>query len=143
MVEETITLKSIESKNTKNNTPMWTATTSTGKMSIFDKATAEQLFTMINQNIIVETAMNGNYKNLVRIVGMAQYAPIPTAQQIAQVASEAPMDPKRKQRLTSATMLISYAKDLCVAGKIEVKDIEGKAKELLALYEDMLDMKIM
>jgi len=143
MVEETITLKSIESKNTKNNTPMWTAVTSTGKMSVFDKPTAERLFTMINQNIIVETEMNGQYKNLIRIIGMAQYAPIPTAAQQAQVASEMPMDPKRKQRLTSASMMISYAKDLCIAGKIEVKDIEAKSKELLSLYEDMLDMKIM
>jgi hypothetical protein len=137
-MEETITLKSVESKNTKAGAPMWTAMTSIGKMSCFDKTLAEQLFTLVNKNLVVETGMNGNYKNLIRVIKIADYTPIPTAQQQAQVASE---DPTRKQRLTSATMLISYAKDLCVADKIELKDIDSKAKELLALYEEMLDIK--
>jgi hypothetical protein len=140
-MEETITLKSIETKTTKAGAPMWTAMTSIGKMSCFDKTLAEQLFTLVNKNLVVETGMNGNYKNLIRVIRLSEFAPIPTAAQQAQVASEMPMDPIRKQRLTSATMLISYAKDLCVAGKIEVKEIDAKAKELLALYEDMLDMK--
>jgi hypothetical protein len=46
-----------------------------------------------------------------------------------------------KSRLTSASMMISYAKDLCIAGKIELKEIESKSKELLALYEEMLKAK--
>jgi DNA-binding protein YbaB len=137
-MEETITLKSIETKQTKSGAPMWTATTSTGKMSCFDKNLADQLFTLVNKNIIVEVEMQGQYKNLKRVVGMAQFAPIPTAQQAQQVHFE---DPKMKSRLSSGTMCISYAKDLCIAGKIELKDIPSKAKEFLSLYEEMLDAK--
>ena len=121
---------------------MWTAVTSIGKMSCFDKPLAEQLFTLVGKNLIVETGMNGQYKNLLRVIGLSEHAPIPTAAQVAQVASEMPMDPIRKQRLTSASMMISYAKDLCIAGKIELKDIDSKAKEFLSLYEDLLEMKI-
>jgi hypothetical protein len=139
-MEEIITLKSIETKQTRNNIPMWTALTSIGKMSCFDKNLAEQLFTLVNKNLVVETEMNGQYKNLLRVIRTTDIAPIPTAAQQAQVQFE---DPKRKQRLASASMCISYAKDLAVAGKIEVKEIDAKAKELLSLYEEMIEMKIM
>jgi hypothetical protein len=117
---------------------MWTAITSTGKMSCFDKATSEQLFTLVNKNLVVEVEMQGQYKNLKRIISLAENAPIPTAQQMQQVQFE---NPKMKSRLTSASMMISYAKDLCIAGKIELKEIESKSKELLALYEEMLEAK--
>jgi hypothetical protein len=137
-MEETITLKSVETKNTRAGAPMWTAITSGGKMSCFDKTLAEQLFTLVNKNLVVETGMNGQYKNIIRVIKLADYTPIPTAAQVQQVQFE---NPKMKSRLTSASMMISYAKDLCIAGKIELKDIDSKAKEFLSLYEELLEIK--
>jgi hypothetical protein len=142
-METTITLKSVETKTTKAGAPMWTATTNLGKMSIFDKNLAEQLFTLINKNIIVDVTTINNFKNIVKMIGMAEFAPLTPASQMSQIPQAIVQDPKVKNRTQYATMLISYAKDLAVAGKIEVKDIEAKAKELLALYEEMQEMKIM
>lgn len=106
-MEETITLKSIETKSTKAGAPMWTAITSTGKMSCFEQLLAEQLFTMVNKNLIVETEMKGQYKNLIRIIGPATSAPIPTAAaQVQQV---------QRDNNAPITMLLSYMKDQVVA----------------------------
>jgi hypothetical protein len=129
-MEETVTLKSVETKTTRTGTPMWTALTNVGKMSVFDKLIAEDLFTLVNKNIVVDVETKNNYKNIVRIIRVA--------------TNQTPMqtqEPVKNPRLTSASMCISYAKDLCVAGKIELKDINSKAKELLSLYEEMLEIK--
>ena len=133
--ELTITLKSVETKTTKTGSQMWTCITNLGKMSVFDKQVAEDLFTLINKNIVVLVETQGVYKNLVRVIRIA------TNQ--TPIVSTAPEQPQKNPRITSASMMIAYAKDLAVAGKIEVKDIDSKAKELLSLYEEMLEMKIM
>lgn len=142
MVEQTVTLKSIETKTTKANKPMWTAITSAGKMSIFDAAIANNLFTMVNKNIIVDVETKNSFRNIVGFIGESSVAPIPipTAAAIPMGKTGESFNP-RGSRTSTATMLIAYAKDLCVAGKIEVKDIPTKAKELLQLYEEMLDAK--
>jgi hypothetical protein len=131
MTEQTITLNQIETKSTKAGQPMWACSTSVGKISIFNKDLADELSKLIGKNIVVEIVSNGQYKNLTKIIQIA-------ANQVP-INNNIP-EPKNP-RIVSATMLISYAKDLCIAGKIELKDIPSQSKELLALYEEMLDIK--
>jgi hypothetical protein len=131
-MEETVIIQSIETKTTKAGIPMWTASTNVGKMSIFDKLISDKLFALINKNVIVETVIKNNFKNIVRFVGIAEgfvNPPVP----IETIKVE-----RDKNRVASASMMISYAKDLCIAGKIELKDIDVKSKEFLAIYESML-----
>ena len=128
-MEEKITIQLIETKQTKAGAPMWTATTSAGKMSCFDKALSEQLFKLIGKNIVVETEMQGIFKNLKRIITDTEEV-MPTAQ--TQTIGQ------NFNRFSVASMMIAYAKDLCVAGKIESKDLKTTAKWLLTLYEEMI-----
>lgn len=124
MTEETITIKSIETKQTKAGASMWTITTNSGKMSIFDPILAEKIMPLVNQNVVVDVETKNNYKNITKIIGTSQ---------IAQAVTQ----PVGEKKNMVASMCIAYAKDLCVAGKIEVADLSVKAKELLALYEEM------
>jgi len=143
MVEQIVTLKSIETKTTKSGSPMWTATTSAGRMSVFDKAMADSLFMMVNKDIKIDVETKNNFRNIVGFIGESSVAPMPiptAAIQGSGVRFDGSM-PLKGNRTSTATMLIAYAKDLCVAGKIDVKEIPAKAKELLALYEDMLETK--
>jgi hypothetical protein len=127
-MEEKITILQIETKQTKAGAPMWTATTSAGKISCFDKPLAEELFTLIGKQIVAEITTQGNYKNLKRIV----------SKDIKEVeASNAPKAvSEQEQRVPS--MCVSYAKDLCVAGKVEYKDLKAVAKNLLTIYEELV-----
>jgi hypothetical protein len=120
MTEEKVVIQQIEAKSTKSGTPMWTITTSAGKMSCFDKAIADQLFSLINKTVALEIQMQGTYKNIKKFI-----------------REESGGVSKQNTRLSSASCCISYAKDLCVAGKIEIKELYATAKGLLALYEEM------
>jgi hypothetical protein len=101
-MEEKVTIIQIETKQTKAGAPMWTATTSAGKMSCFEKGLADQLFNLINKEVIVEVEMQGVYKNLKSIV--TNPTPAQTSMPITQVVEK----PKYE-------MLISYMHDQVVA----------------------------
>lgn len=134
MPTEKITILQVETKNTKAGAPMWTATTSIGKISTFDSVLGAKLFASIGKILNVEYEVQGIYKNLKAIVEdgtQATALPLSTAAQI----------PDTKNRTSSASMMIAYAKDLVVAGKVEYKDLKATAKELLTLYEEMLEGK--
>jgi len=129
MTEETIILSNIETKSTKAGQPMWTAMTNSGKMSVFDKALADVLFTNVRKTMIVDVETNGAYKNLTKFIRLAD------VQQASQpVQSSFREDPKEKK----VSVCLSYAKDLAAAGKIEVKDIEETAKEFLSMWDKLL-----
>lgn len=51
-------------------------------------------------------------------------------------------DQIKNKRFDSASFAISYAVRLAEAKVIEVKDINEKAKELLLLYENLLDSNL-
>ena len=136
-MEETVTIIKIETKNTKAGAPMWTATTSSGKMSCFDKDLANELFNSVGKTIVVEVEMQGVYKNLKSIIKNPVAPSIQPANQIQQT----PLDSKIQLRIANASYCISYAKDLCVAGKIEYKDLETAAINILGIYERMIEPK--
>lgn len=126
-MEETVTIISIEQKQTKARVNMWTVVTNYGKMSVFDQLLADKLATLKGQNVLVEVQEKNGYKNIVKFISVSA---IPV-QNIPQA--------QPNSRNVSASMMIAYAKDLCVAGKIGVEDIGSQAKSLLQLYEEMLE----
>jgi len=131
-MEEVVTILGIETKSTKKGAPMWTANTSGGKMSCFEKSVADKLFMLINKVVKLDIEMNGSFKNLKGIIyvdenATPQSAPAPQPQ----MRSE-------EEKSKKVGVCISYSKDLVVAGKIDLKDLGTKAKELLALYEEMI-----
>lgn len=132
MVEAKVTILQVEAKQTKALAPMWTATTSAGKMSCFEKELADKLFTLINKSVIVEYDMQGVYKNLKRIVS-EDANQTPAIQNAAQLPTDT-----SQARIANASYCLSYAKDLCVAGKVDYKDLKAVALNLLSIYEEMI-----
>ena len=131
MVEETITLISLEPKKTKAGAEMWTAETSQGKMSVFDKTLAEDMQKVLGKNLVVNVTIQGQYKNIASVVGLAPN----------QTPMAAPVKAEENPREKRVSYCISYAKDLVVGKAIELKDFEKSAEDILKLYERMLVMK--
>jgi hypothetical protein len=127
-MEQSVTILGVEQKTTKTNKTMWTANTSAGKMSTFEKALADQLNLAIGKTLKVDVEVNGSFKNLKSILYIEEGVALQSA----------PVHIPKTDKTSSASMMIAYAKDLCVAGKIDIKDLGTKAKELLVLYEDMI-----
>ena len=139
----TITLNKLEQKVTKGGQPMWTAHTSAGLMSIFEPELAADLQSVIGKNLDVAIEKKGTYTNLVGCVGLSKNAPVVAPQKtyskpFTPYVKKSPEDKilEDKQKLTS--MLISYSKDLVVAGKIGLNDVEKQAKEFKRIYEELL-----
>jgi len=131
-MEQIINIQKIEAKTTKAGQPMWTLTTDIGKLSVFKN---EELVKnlVLGQSYNAEIIENNGYKNLMKINGKAKDNFVP--------ASQIDRDGQIKQkRFDSASFAISYAVRLVEAGKVDIKDLNAKAKELLSLYEEMLDM---
>jgi hypothetical protein len=134
MPEAKVAILQVEAKQTKTNLPMWTANTSIGKMSCFEKELADKLFTLIGKSVVVEYEISGAYKNLKKIVNEDSSASVPI-----QTAAQMTTDNKSQLKISNASYCLSYAKDLVVAGKVEYKDIKDAAINLLNIYEAMID----
>jgi hypothetical protein len=139
-MEATITVQKIEAKTTKAGLPMWTITTNAFKLSLFDKAIADSL--LIGQSYVVEIEEKNGYKNLMKLIGKANFTQASSFQPQVQHQPLSREEQIKQKRFDSASFAISYAVRLAEAGKLEVKDISAKSKELLALYEEMLEANL-
>ena len=108
-MEEKVIILKVETKNTKAGAPMWVATTSAGKISSFDKEMADKLFMSINKQLIVETEMQGIFKNLKKIIDN------PTPAQSSMPIVQIPQETNISSAPAPATMILSYMKDQVVA----------------------------
>ena len=135
-MEQTISIQKIEAKTTKAGMPMWTITSTLGKMNTFSKEIADAL--VVGQTFIVEVEENNGYKNLMKVIGKSNM-PAPSFTPAVNIAPLSRDEQIKQKRFDSASFSISYAVRLAEAGKIKVEDINQTAKNLLALYEDMLN----
>jgi len=128
-METQISIYETEDKFTRtNNKPYLSVQTSKGQMSAWDAVVIGKVKAAKGMKVNAVIEEKGNYKN---IVGLGD----PTGE-----AEEKPDAPKkfteeRNEKL--ASVAVSYAKDLAVAGKIEVEDIAEKAKGFVELIKTL------
>ncbi len=125
-MKTTIEVKSIEQKTGRTGKPYWTVATDQGAMNCFDTAVIEELKGCLLDGHFaeVEVAESGGFKNIREFYNGKADKP-----KDAQFA-----DNIKKKCLA---MFISYAKDLCVAGKIETSQIRAYTEEFLRIYEEL------
>jgi hypothetical protein len=110
-------------------------------MNTFSKEVADSL--AIGQSYVVEVTEHNGYKNLAKVVSLS--ATPQTQANVPQGFSKPVMSREeqiKQKRFDSASFAVSYAVRLAEAKVIEVKDINEKAKELLLLYENLLDSNL-
>ena len=139
-METTITIQKIEAKSTKTGIPMWSITTNGGRMNTFGKAIADGL--SIGMSYVVEITKHNGFKNVTRIVKQSEVVQENAPQGFPVKPVMSREDQIKQKRFDSASFAISYAIRLAEAKVIEVKDINEKAKELLLLYENLLDSNL-
>ena len=82
-------------------------------------------------SVAIEYVVNGQWKN-VKLFSITNVAPKSVGQEIRDEST------KRK----TASVMISYAKDLVVAGKIDLDQIADKARGFMKLQEELVAGKI-
>ena len=136
MTEENIHISSIKKRHSDTTgKDFHTAETNLGPMNIFDYVVVEEMEKAgFPNDFKVNMTEKGKWKNIIGIImeedGQSPAKvtePIPTADNVISYDEK-----------TFASMAISYAKDLAVAGKIEVAKIKKEAMGFLDLYRDMV-----
>ena len=152
IIEERMLIKSVsDQKETAKGLPMWTIETSKGRMSCFDEGLANELSSLVGMNTVIAYELNGIFKNLKGVgEGSApapkrnNFMPRGVAQHVQPQYS--PSTPQRdyaaedKSRMVS--ICIGYSKDLAVAGKITIPEIENMARLLLGSHKTLCEEEI-
>lgn len=126
-----LTIEGVEQKTSKAGRSYKSFKTSDGQMTCFEGKVVVELEKNIGKNVDVDVEERNGFKNIVSFIGVAQDQ---TAKP-AQANNSAPFADERKSK--QASMIISYVKDLIVAGKVEMKDFEAKCTELMGLQKKL------
>jgi hypothetical protein len=124
-----IHVESITEKKAKNGMSFVTMQTNVGAVNCFDTAIVAAIRANIANDLIVEIDERNNYKNVTQFIGTAT----PTEK-----VTETNPTTKTYGNKAHITMLMSYVKDLVVAGKIETNDISMWCGAMLQIYKDMV-----
>ena len=130
---EQIDIKNIQEAVSKKNQPYLKLETSIGNMFVWDEEAIEAIKEGGMGNYSVDTVMSGKF-NTITIVHEL-YAP--TEKVGTKTDGPREYTPERNNG-AFVSMAISYAKDLAVAGKIEVKEIESQTKDLVDIYNSLI-----
>jgi hypothetical protein len=128
-METIIVLNSIEQKTTRSDNPktFWSATTNLGKMSIWEKPIADSLALLINKGVKIDYEERNGYKTITKFIGEADAT-----------QAQTPSATNNDDRYKRASMMISYAKDLVIAGKVELKNLKETARELYNFQDELV-----
>ena len=141
MALEIIKLLEIEERTAKNGKKYKGLKTSIGAMSCFDYNVLAELEKHIGQTVKVDYKVVNNFKNITAFLG------IPTNPEDFSLANkssfaECPVDSAIKTEEVldqkdpkTASMILSYAKDLCCSDKCEFKDIEQVCITLKSIHK--------
>lgn len=130
---EQIEIRNIQAAVSKKDQPYLKLETSLGNMFVWDEEAIEAIKDSGTGTYSVDTVMSGKFNTITVVHKFG--APIEKVGSKSEVPSEfAP----RKNNDVFVSMAISYAKDLAVAGKIEVNAIETQTKELVDIYNDLI-----
>jgi len=124
-------VKAIEERVSSTGKTFWSLDTNQGKMSIWDSGIATEIKDVgVQREFELNVEEKGNFKNVTGITG----------QKTEKVSSEGSSEPKTAITGNNAALLcMQYAKDLAVAGKIEVSNIRTEATGFMNLYNELKD----
>ena len=122
---EQIEIRNIQKATSKTDQPYLKIETSVGNMFVWDEEAIEAINESGTGTYSVDTVMSGKFNTIAVVHEFgAPMEKIPSA--------NAP----RGNNEAFVSMAISYAKDLAVAGKIEVNAIGTQTKELIDIYNE-------
>ena len=125
MGKTTINITEFEDKVSQNGKKYSRFNTDDGWMSCFDAPTIKQLKES-NGSATVEVSESGGYKNIRKVyIGVPVETPGSIPERKVNDFRE------RQEESKQAGVSMRYAVDLCIAGKIELGDIQGAAKTIL------------
>lgn len=101
--------------------------TNDGKIGCFTKEIFSELLANVGKVVSVEVVEKGKFKNIIDFYGPAK--------EDAAVVEKVPFYDEKKSK--QATMVLSYVKDLCVAGKIELVGIPNISRQFMALIREL------
>ena len=127
-MKQTIHVDSITEKKTKTGTTFVTMKTNVGQVNCFDSNIIYSIRANIANDLVVEIDENGTFKNITQFIGPAS----PT-ERVAEVPAN-----KYMGNNNHIPMIMSYAKDLLVAGKIDYDDFGLCCGSLLQTYKEMV-----
>ena len=135
-----LTINRFEEKTTRAGVPFWNFETSQGLMSCWDAVLAEMLMKQRGE-IEVDTQLSKDEK-YVSIRKLVQFDASPQETEGSEMPPVEVVKPSAPKRFDSeankqAGVATRYAVDLCIAGKIDYKDLRLNAKLLLKLMKDL------
>ena len=146
MVLEIIKLLEVEERTAKNGKKYKGFKTSSGAMSCFDYNIVAELEKHIGQAVKVDYKVVNNFKNITAFLGKSEPENpvstgneansadfLPVLQEKGNIISSNILEIKTDPRL--ASMILSYAKDLCCSDKCEYKDIENVCITLKKIHD--------
>jgi hypothetical protein len=120
-------IKSITEKTSKTGRRFHSVESDTGNISCFEPAIIENLQKNLGKVVSVEVEETNGFKNLRKFYGEAE----------EKEAKEVVKQDTRNENGKKAGMIVSYVKDLVVAGKVEFKDFERTAINLFAIQSTL------
>ena len=127
METETLMIDGIQERESKKTgEPFWVIKTDKGDYTCFEEIVFDELAKNEGKVCEVETYQKGKYNNIRAFIGVAEGQNVKTEKV---VKSNAPVS------FAKVEMLVSYAKDIFIAGKA-VK-LEDAAKAVIKAYQDI------
>lgn len=120
---EKISVNKIDKKVAKNNKAYLLVETNIGKMSVFDDSLFDDVEHSLGHEVEALIETSGNYKNIVelgKILGEAK------ASEKSEQTTSFGRDPKAIIKTDCYRMAV----DLCIAGRIEMLQVEATAEDL-------------
>lgn len=123
-------IKSITEKTSKTGRRFHSIESDNGNISCFEPSIVENLQKNLGKVVSVEVEETNGFKNLRKFYGEAEKAE----------AEAVVKQDTRNENGKKAGMIVSYVKDLVVAGKVEMKDFEITAINLFAIQSKLEDL---